>query len=83
MLKVIKVKTLPQGRLWVEMNDGRSGEFDVTSYMNAEFFAKLKDSAYFAQVRPFFAGIGWPEGQDLGPDTIAAGLVVSSSLAHD
>ena len=79
MNKVVKAAALPGGRLQVVLQDGRCGEFDVTPYMNSGFFTQLKDEAYFAKVGLFFAGVGWPDGQDLGPDTIAANLQVMQS----
>lgn len=79
MNKIIKVQPLPGGCLQVEMQDGRCGVFDVNPFMVSDFFSMLKNEAYFQQVRPFFAGVGWPEGQDLGPDTIAAGLKIMST----
>lgn len=74
MNKIIKAVPLPGGNLQVVMQDGRFGEFDVKPFMNSDFFAALKDENYFQQVCLFFAGVGWPDGQDLGPDTVAAGL---------
>ena len=75
MNKVIKVDPLPGGYLQVELQDGRCGEFDVNPYMTSDFFLPLKNEAYFQKVGLFFAGIGWPDGQDLGPDTVAAHLI--------
>jgi len=75
MNKVIRVQPLPGGTLFVEMADGRRGEFDVKPYMRSVFFSALMDETYFNQVHLVFRGIGWPNGQDLGPDTIAAELV--------
>jgi hypothetical protein len=42
--------------------------------MQSPFFLQLKDDAYFSKVSLFFGGIGWPDGQDLGPDTLTAAL---------
>ena len=50
-------------------------EFDVKPCMDSVFFHALMDETYFNQVHPVFKGSGWPNGQDLGPDTIAAKLV--------
>lgn len=72
--KVSYVKPLADGVLWVELANGVCGEFDVKPYMNSEFFSALKNPEYFQKAQLFFAGVGWPEGQDLGPDTIAAEL---------
>lgn len=74
MNKIVKAVPLSGGILRVEMQDGRCGEFDVNPFMGSDFFAALKNDNYFQKVGLFFAGVGWPEGQDLGPDTIAAGL---------
>jgi hypothetical protein len=80
MDKVVSVRPEVNGRVFVEMADGRRGLFDVTPYMRGEFFKELENEAYFRQVRVFFRGIGWPNGQDLGPDTIAAELVDSDAV---
>ena len=72
MNSVLRVTPLPNGFLAVMLKDGRCGEFDVTPYMQSDFFSALKNENYFNQVALFFAGVGWPDGQDLGPDTIAA-----------
>lgn len=74
MNKVIVVRAKAGGIVFVEMADGRRGEFDVRPYMVSDFFRELENEAYFSQARVFFHGIGWPNGQDLGPDTVAAEL---------
>ena len=82
MNKVVKAFPLPDGFLQVEMQDGRCGEFDVKPYMNSDFFAALKNESYFQTVCLFFAGVGWPGGQDLGPDTVAANLKTTSPVSN-
>lgn len=82
MNKIVKAVPLPGGYLQVELHDGRCGEFDVNPYMESDFFAQLKDETYFRKVGLFFAGVGWPDGQDLGPDTVAANLRVNKPLPH-
>ena len=81
MNKIIQAIPLPGGYLLVELADGRRGKFDVNPFMTSAFFSTLKQDNYFRQVRPFFAGVGWPDGQDLGPDTIAAGLQTADEAA--
>jgi hypothetical protein len=78
MDKIISVSPLENKRVAVVFADGRSGIFDVAPYIRSDFFRHLDDDNYFKQVHLFFTGIGWPEGQDLGPDTIAAELQPSS-----
>jgi Protein of unknown function (DUF2442) len=77
MNKVISVKPHLEASptsLWVEMEHGREGVFDVAPYLRSDFFKELERPAYFAQVRIFFRGVGWPNGQDLGPNTMSAKL---------
>ncbi len=78
MNKILKATALPNGRLHVALQDGRYGEFDVKPFMKTDFFAKLKDESYFQQVRLFFSGVGWPDGQDIGPDTVASHLTITT-----
>lgn len=75
MKKVTRVAPLGGHKVAVTLSDGKSGTFDVTPYLTTDFFNRLADDDYFRQVRIFFGGIGWPEGQDFGPDTIEAELV--------
>lgn len=77
MKKVVSVKPLEAKKVAVVFSDGMSGVFDVAPYIKSDFFKQLEDDAYFKQVRLFFSGIGWPDGQDLGPDTIEADLTLS------
>ena len=74
MKKIISVSPLEGRKVAVVFSDGISGIFDVAPYIRSEFFKRLDDDSYFKQVRLFFSGIGWPDGQDLGPDTIETDL---------
>ena len=80
MDKIISVSAIAEGWLKVTFSNGRTGEFDVKPFMGSEFFAALRDQDYFAQVGWFFSGVGWPGGQDFGPDTISAQLLVPEHL---
>jgi hypothetical protein len=81
MERVTSVTPADQGHVVIMLESGRSGLFDVRPYMNSTFFKALQDPAYFKHVRLVFRGIGWPEGQDLGPDTIAAELIEAAQPA--
>jgi hypothetical protein len=80
MNKVVTVFPLSDGHLFIEMANGQCGEFDMKPYMGSEFFSALKNEGYFKQVKLFFRGVGWPDGQDIGPDTVAAGLKAVSQV---
>lgn len=83
MQKVTYVTPLANRIIAVEFADGLKGTFNVAPYMQSDFFKKLEDEAYFNQVRLFFGGVRWPEGHDLGPDTIAAELVTTGISSSD
>lgn len=57
-------------RVWLEFNDGTSGEVDLESRLYGEVFEPLKDPALFAQVRvdPELDTITWPNGADFAPE---------------
>lgn len=74
MKKIVQVAPLEGKKVSVVFSDGVSGIFDVSPYIRSDFFNRLQDDTYFRQVHIYFTGIGWPEGQDIGPDTIEAEL---------
>ena len=65
-------KVIPEENycLLLEFTNGERREFDVTPYLDKGIFVKLKDKAYFQQVRLAMGTIEWPEGQDFCPDTL-------------
>ncbi len=77
MIAVTQVTPLENGLLHVSLSDGSAGTFDIKPYCTSAFFQELLNADYFQQAHIFFRGIGWPHGQDIGPDTIADELVVS------
>jgi hypothetical protein len=48
---VTAAKPLGGHRLWLEFNDGTSGEVDLESRLFGEVFEPLKDLGFFAQVQ--------------------------------
>jgi hypothetical protein len=71
MQKVSKVKALEDYRLYVEFEDGLSGEIDLSDRLFGPVFEPLKDPGLFAQVRvDEFGAICWPNGADLAPDAL-------------
>lgn len=58
--------------LYIKLDDGRSGLFDVTPYLESEAFAPLKVRAEFERVHNGGYYIEWQCGADLSLDTIEA-----------
>ena len=58
--------------LLLEYKTGERKRFDVRPYISGTFMGKLADVDYFKTARLEYDGwfVGWPGGQDLGPDDL-------------
>ena len=75
MNRVIAVDARKNHVLFVRMANGKSGEFDVTPYLEKGIFKELKNEGYFRQAKPAFGGVAWPHQQDFSADTIEVEMV--------
>lgn len=66
------VKPLPDYRIYVEVEDGRKGIFDLKPYLDFGVFRELRDVHYFNQVGIVFGAVTWPHEQDIAPETLLA-----------
>ncbi len=71
---VKSVRPLPNYRLYVEIQDGRKGVFDMKPYLDKGVFQELQDINYFNQVGILMGAITWPHEQDIAPETLLAEL---------
>jgi hypothetical protein len=69
------VKPLADHRIYVELEDGQRGIFDLTPYLDHGVFRELKDIAYFNRVGIQFGAVTWPHEQDIAPETLIAELI--------
>jgi hypothetical protein len=70
------VRPLPDYRIYVEIEDGRKGIFDLKPYLDRGVFRELKDiSNYFNMVDILFGAVTWPNEQDIAPETLLAEMV--------
>ena len=58
--------------LEISAEDGRTGVFDVSPYLESEVFSGLKEEQAFARVNNGGYFIEWECGADLSADTIEA-----------
>lgn len=70
------VKPLSEYRIYVEIQDGRKGIFDVKPYLDRGIFRQLKDIHYFNQVDILFGAVTWPNEQDIAPETLLSEILV-------
>lgn len=69
------VHPLPDYRIYVEIEDGRKGMFDLKPYLDFGVFRELRDVHYFNQVGILFGAVTWPHEQDIAPETLLAEMV--------
>jgi hypothetical protein len=61
-------------RIYVEVENGRKGYFDMKPYLDRGVFQELRNEAYFRQVGIFHGAVTWPNEQDIAPETLLAEL---------
>ena len=66
------VKPLPDYRIYVEVEDGRCGVFDLKPYLDRGVFRELRDERYFRRVGIVLGAVTWPHEQDIAPETLLA-----------
>ena len=71
---VKKVRPLDDYEIYVELEDGRTGIFDLKPYLGHGVFEELRDKAYFSRVDVVLGAVTWPHEQDIAPETLLAGL---------
>jgi hypothetical protein len=69
------VRPLTNYRIYVEMEDGRAGIFDLKPYLDRGVFRELRDVHYFNRVGILFGAVTWPNDQDIAPETLLAEMV--------
>ena len=79
-MRIANLTTLPDWKLKVETDDGRTGVFDVRPYLEYEAFQELKDSVAFEKVANRGYYIEWECGADLSADTVLARMTVADDV---
>ena len=76
-----KVTPLPDYRIFVEIENGQSGIFDLKPYLERGVFKELKNVHYFNQVGIQLGAVTWPNEQDIAPETLLAELQIAELAA--
>jgi hypothetical protein len=78
------VKPLPDYQIYVEIENGQKGIFDLKPYLDRGVFCELRDTSYFNQVGILFGAVTWPHDQDIAPETLIAKMIpVASSPRNE
>jgi len=74
-MNILSLHAEPDWVLSVVAEDGRTGTFDVKSYLDLPVFQPLRDENEFRRVSSGRYYVEWACGADLSADTIEAHLV--------
>ena len=74
------VKPLADYRIYVEVQDGRKGVFDMKPYLEHGVFRELQNVHYFNNVRIVLGAVTWPNEQDIAPETLIAEMLPLDSI---
>ena len=72
---VKSVKPLSDYRIYVELENGCKGTFDLKPYLDQGVLRELRDVHYFGQVGIQFGAVTWPHEQDIAPETLLAEML--------
>lgn len=72
MVKILEATPTENYRIVVKLDNGKSGLFDVSAFLDKGIFKELKDPGYFKLVKVRGRSISWPHSQDFCADTIEA-----------
>ena len=67
---VTHVKTISNQHIYVELQNGTKGIFDVSPYWDRGILRELQQPEYFQQVGIAYGAVTWPHGQDIAPSTL-------------
>jgi hypothetical protein len=69
MVEVIRLKPLPDHRLWLRFTDGREGIWDMSSLLSeaGPMVEPLRQPGFFARAFVEMGAPTWPNGYDIDP----------------
>jgi len=67
--KILEVKPMDKYNIKLKYETGETKVFDVSPYIEGDWFGELADETYFKTVKviPGGMGIEWLNGQDIAP----------------
>lgn len=71
-MNIVEIIPKENHLLYVRLDDGRAGLFDVTPFLESEAFAPLKSREEFERIHNGRYFVEWACGADLSADTIEA-----------
>jgi len=72
---VKKISVLNDYGLFIELENGETGVFDIKPYIETGVFQELRDEYYFSQVYVEYGALTWPHEQDIAPERLYKEMV--------
>lgn len=69
------IKPLLDYCIYVEIENGQKGIFDLKPYLDRGCFSELRNVHYFNQVHIFLGSVTWPNEQDIAPETLLSEMI--------
>ncbi|MDK3159479.1 DUF2442 domain-containing protein [Kamptonema cortianum] len=82
ILRILKIQYLGGHRLYLEFNNGDSGEIDLSSDLNGPIFQPLRDSSLFGCAKIEGGALAWPNGADIAPEYLAKRIVKQDAASN-
>jgi hypothetical protein len=76
LTRIIDARYVAGHRVWIEFNDGATGEVDLAAELIGPVFAPIKDVATFQRFRLHeeLHTLVWPNGADFAPEFLRGKL---------
>ncbi len=81
-IAVTKVSAVSDKQIYVELENGMKGVFDVSPYWERGILRELQNPVYFQRVGIAYGAVTWPHGQDIAPKTLLKNLQPTLSASH-
>jgi hypothetical protein len=80
MNRVIGARYVSGYTVWVEFEDGTSGEIDLAAELEGPVFEPLRDTATFRSfaIHPDLHTLVWPNGADFAPEFLRERIRVTA-----
>ncbi|MFW6263138.1 MAG: DUF2442 domain-containing protein [Thermotogota bacterium] len=72
MVRVLEAKPQKNYTIFIKLDNGKEGIFDVSPFLDKGIFSELRDENYFKLLSIRGRSISWPHAQDFCADTIDA-----------
>lgn len=75
VVDVVRVRVLDDYQLLLQFEDGATGVFDMTPFLDKGVFSRLRDPDVFCSASIEGGTVSWPGGIDIAPERLYTDMV--------